>query len=107
MWRTGSVGESGPFIGLGYGYTIELAKRITTRGRARAFELKTEMLAELPIEPDVLSFTDQEIVDGMAYYSWSIARTLQWLRETIKERLGSLGLTAPMDAALVQRLRAL
>jgi hypothetical protein len=64
-----------------------------------------------------------KIVDGMAYYSWSIDRTRAWLRDTIEERLAAFGIApsaaqtlaaAAMDgalkpevAALVQRLRAL
>ncbi len=125
MWRTGSVGESGPFIGLEYGYTIELAKRIaaTREGHARAFELKAEMMAELPEEPDVLSFTVDEAVDGMSWYSWGRAQTLAWLCRTIDARLAAFGITpsasstlaaAAMDgalkpevAALIQKLREL
>ena len=126
MWRTGSVGESGPFIGLGYGYTIELAKRMAAAGRAghaRAFELKDAMLDELPEEPDVLSFTVDEAVDGMSWYSWGRAQTLAWLWRTIDARLAAFGITPsaastlattamdgalkPEVAELIQKLREL
>lgn len=83
MWRTGSCGESGPFIGLSYPYSIALVKRMWADpdGHARAFVLKQEVCA-LP-EPDVLrDFTVQEIIDGMAgSYSWPRARTLEWISE--------------------------
>ena len=83
MWRTGSCGESGPFIGLSYPYSIALVKRMAAdpNGYANAFALKTEVCA-LP-EPDVLrDFTVQEVIDGMAgSYSWDRARTMDWLRE--------------------------
>lgn len=81
MWRQGSVGESGPFIGLSYPYSIALIKRMAAdpNGYANAFALKTEVCA-LP-EPDVMrDFTVQEVIDGMAgSYSWSRARSLGWL----------------------------
>ena len=82
-WRTGSCGESGPFIGLSYPYSIALVKRMWADpdGHARAFVLKQEVCA-LP-EPNVLrDFTVKEIVDGMAgSYSWPAARTLKWISE--------------------------
>ncbi|MGL4651765.1 MAG: hypothetical protein ACRC1H_20320 [Caldilineaceae bacterium] len=80
-WRTGSCGESGPFIGLSLPYSIALIKRMGADpdGHANAFALRDAVCAEP--EPDVLrDFTVQEIVDGMAgSYGWSRARTLGWL----------------------------
>ena len=88
MWRTGSCGESGPFIGLSYPYSIALVKRMAAdpNGYANAFALKTEVCA-LP-EPDVLrDFTVQEVIDGMAgSYSWDRGRTLAWLDEIAQEK---------------------
>jgi hypothetical protein len=88
MWRTGSCGESGPFIGLSYPYSIALVKRMAADpdGHANAFLLKTEVCA-LP-EPDVLrDFTVQEVIDGMAgSYSWKRERTMAWLAETVMAR---------------------
>ena len=79
MWRQGSCGESGPFIGLSYPYSIALVKRMNTDGRANAFSLKTEICAGP--KPDVFrDFTVQEIIDGMGgSYSWNRERTLDWL----------------------------
>lgn len=83
MWRTGSCGESGPFIGLSYPYSIALVKRMRTDpdGHRNAFRLCAEV--ETEPEPDVLrDFTVQEVIDGMAgSYSWDRARTMDWLRE--------------------------
>lgn len=80
-WRTGTCGESGPFIGLSYPYSIALVKRMAADpdGRANAFRLCAEVTATP--EPDVLrDFTVQEIIDGMAgSYGWSRTRTLGWL----------------------------
>ncbi len=91
MWRTGSCGEAGPFIGLSYPYSIALVKRLRDTqsvghgvtdpdGRRNAFALKAEVCA-LP-EPDVLrDFTVQEVIDGMAgSYSWGRDRTMTWLK---------------------------
>jgi len=87
MWRTGSCGESGPFIGLSYPYSIALIKRMASDpdGHDNAFALKAEVCA-LP-EPDVLrDFTVQEVLDGMAgSYSWSRERTLAWLATSARE----------------------
>lgn len=83
MWRTGSCGESGPFIGLSYPYSIALVKAMAADpdGRRNAFALRDTVCAES--EPNVLrDFTVQEVLDGMAAsYSWSNARTLEWLRD--------------------------
>ena len=85
LWRTGSCGESGPFIGLSFPYSIALVKRMDADvdGRANAFALRDAVCAEP--EPNVLrDFTLKEIVDGMAgSYSWPAARTLAWLKETV------------------------
>jgi hypothetical protein len=80
QWRTGSCGESGPFIGLSYGWTCELARRMDRWPGVDAFDLKQQMFAELAEEPDLLrDFTEQEVVDGMAYYSWPAERTREML----------------------------
>ncbi len=85
MWRTGSCGEAGPFIGLPYPQSIALVKRMVADpdGRRNAFALKAEVCA-LP-EPDVLrDFTVQEVIDGMAgSYSWSRECSLGWLTERV------------------------
>ncbi len=80
MWRTGSCGESGPFIGLGYGWTCELARRMSNNPDVDPFHLKQQMFAEPMEEPDLLrDFTEQEVVDGMAHYSWPAERTRAFL----------------------------
>jgi hypothetical protein len=80
QWRTGSCGESGPFIGLSYGWTCELARRMDRWPGVDAFDLKQQMFAELAEEPDLLrDFTEQEVVDGMAHYSWPAERTREML----------------------------
>lgn len=80
MWRTGSCGEAGPFIGLGYGWTCELARRMDRWPDVDAFHLKHQMFADLAEEPDLLrDFTEQEVIDGMAHYSWSAVRTREML----------------------------
>lgn len=130
IWRQGSVGESGPFIGLGYGHTIELAARIAVEeaisrgsGRRRAFELLATMLKEMPEEPDVLSYPDDAIIDGMAWYSWDPERTRAYIRgllidalafdsitgatlTTLLENPAADGALRPAIAANIQRLRA-
>jgi hypothetical protein len=84
-WRQGSCGESGPFIGLSYPYSIALIKRMASdpEGRSKAFELRDAVCAEP--EPDVMrAFKIQEIIDGMrGSYSWTPARTLEWVKETV------------------------
>jgi hypothetical protein len=82
MWRTGSCGEAGPFIGLGYGWTCELARRMARWPDVDPFHLKQQMFAEPMEEPDLLrDFTEQEVVDGMAHYSWDEDRTRAFLVE--------------------------
>lgn len=87
MWRTGSCGESGPFIGLSYAYSIALVKRMDADpdGRRNAFSLRDAVCAAP--EPDVLrDFTVQEVIDGMAgSYGWSRERTLAWLADSARE----------------------
>jgi len=124
VWRQGSLGESGPFIGLGFGYTIELAKRIAAAGAVDAFALKYAMLREMPDEPDPLDYTDAEIIDGMAWYSWNAERTRSWIELLLVDALALEGLSGavltghlvvpaadaalrPAVAALIQRLRTL
>jgi hypothetical protein len=95
VWRTGSCGESGPFIGLGYGWTCELACRMVARPEADPFILKTEMLEEFDEEPDLLNdFTEDEVIQGMAHYSWPESRTREFLE----------GLRAEVKATLPARL---
>jgi hypothetical protein len=84
-WRTGSCGESGPFIGLSYPYSIALIKRMASDpdGHTNAFRLRDAVCAS--DQPDVLrDFTVQEVIDGMAgSYSWSRERSLDWLTELV------------------------
>jgi hypothetical protein len=88
-WRTGSCGESGPFIGLGYGWSVELVKRWNAANcdQDGVWALKAQMLADLATEPNLLSdFTEQEVVDGMASsYSWPPEQTREHLA-TLRER---------------------
>ncbi len=88
MWRTGSCGESGPFIGLSFPHSIALVKRMAADpdGHRNAFRLCAEVAAAP--EPDVLrDFTVQEVIDGMAgSYSWDRAHTLDWLKELVLAR---------------------
>ena len=103
VWRQGSMGESGPFIGLGYGYTIELAKRMAAAGAgsAGAFALKYIMLREMPDEPDPLDYTDAEIIDGMAWYSWDAERTRVWIQLLLGDALADEGIAMGLLRALL------
>jgi hypothetical protein len=104
VWRQGSLGESGPFIGLGFGYTIELAKRIAGAAAAAAvdaFALKYAMLREMPDEPDPLDYTDAEIIDGMAWYSWNAERTRVWIQLLLGDALADEGISMGLLRALL------
>ena len=75
-------GESGPFIGLSFPYSIVIVKRTLRdpNGRRNAFRLCAEVEGE-PVPYVMRDFTVQEVIDGMAgSYSWSRTRTLDWLR---------------------------
>jgi hypothetical protein len=93
MWRTGSCGESGPFIGLGDGWSVELVRRWGAAGCGRdgVWALKEQMFADLPEEPDLLKdFTEQQVIDGMATsYGWSAERTRECLAGLRAERASS------------------
>ncbi len=87
LWRMGSCGESGPFIGLGYGWTCELARRMARWPGANAFDLKQQMFADLTEEPDLLrDFSVEEVLDGMAHYSWTAERTMEMLSQLVGQR---------------------
>jgi hypothetical protein len=87
-WRIGSCGESGPFIGLGHGWGCELSRRILhSPPSADPFKIKEEMLTELGTEPDLLKdFTEEEVIRGMAAYSWTQERTHKMLAELREKR---------------------
>jgi hypothetical protein len=73
-----------------YGYGIELAKRIISnrRGCEELFDaplpiclIKYNMLSELKNSPNILSYNEAEIIDGMNFYKgWDIEFTLQWIK---------------------------
>ncbi len=97
-WRTGSCGESGPFIGLSYGWTCELARRMDRWPEVDAFDLKAQMFAEMAVEPDLLrDFTEQEVVDGMAHYSWRPERAREMLA-ALRARAAAEGAEEEVDA---------
>ena len=132
LWRQGSMGESGPFIGLSYGHTIELATRMAAvdaaagegAGRRSAFSLLAAMLRDMPEEPDPLDYPDDAIITGMTWYSWDAERTRVWIRglliedlefdsitgvtlTTLLENPAADGALRPKVAATIQRLRVL
>lgn len=107
-WRQGSCGESGPFIGLSYGHSIELAKRMAAAdavkpgdGRRNAFNLLLDIIRDRPAEPNPLTYTDAEIIDGMGWYSWDPERTRVWIRMLLVEALAVEGIASPVLETLV------
>lgn len=92
MWRTGSCGESGPWIGLSYGWGCELSRRWARWPDVDPFHLKQQMFADLATEPDLLrDFTEDEVIRGMGAYSWSAERTRTHLAELRAERAAAAG----------------
>ena len=83
MWRQGSVGESGPFIGLSFGRSVLLVQRMEENPDRDAFDLLHELEAELDAteaEPDLLAMPEELVIRGMANsYSWPRERTLEML----------------------------
>ncbi len=82
MWRQGSVGEAGPFIGLSFGRSVLLVQRMVLNPGRDAFELLRELEAELreDEEPDLLAMPEETVIYGMARsYSWPRERTLEML----------------------------
>lgn len=82
MWRQGSVGESGPFIGLSFGRSVLLVQRMDEHPSRDAFDLLYELEAELREgeEPDLLAMPEEVVIHGMACsYSWPRERTLEML----------------------------
>lgn len=90
MWRMGSCGEAGPFIGLSYGHSIALVQRWQENPGADIWDLKAEVLRDFPEEPDILGFTANEIYEGMATsYSFSHERTSKMLKRLQAKRLAA------------------
>ena len=81
MWRQGSCGEAGPFIGLSYGHSVALVKKMRDNPGRNVWELKQMVLCDYPEEPDLLrDFTEDEVYEGMgASYSWTNDRTRGYL----------------------------
>lgn len=82
--RQGAGGESGPFIGLSYERAILLAKRMKENPVADPYEL----LANETLEADVLSFTMEEVVSGLALaFGLTRVESLKWRLARIDEVL--------------------